>query len=117
MIEVAARLHEENGTLDAAERLLSLLSDGHCAGGVNLPLAEFRLRHRRQVEKALDAFRSAAAHDPENPHWGLRIAQSYFLLGRKREGQELLDAVVHAAGDKPLIREGAEMVRTWQSSC
>lgn len=117
LIEVAARLHEENGTLDDAERLLSMLSSGGCAGGVNLPLAEFRLRHQRQVEKALDAFRSAAAHDPENPHWGLRIAQSYFLLGRKKEGQELLDAVVYAARDKPLSREEIEMVRTWQTGC
>lgn len=94
MVFAAAQLEAE-GHLDEAEQvLLSLPAAGGCGGGGHAELAEFWLRHGRQLPKALEIFKKGAQADPGNPLWVLRIAQTYLALGWKREARPMLETLV-----------------------
>jgi tetratricopeptide (TPR) repeat protein len=93
-IQLTASLLENAGRLAEAESLLERLSGGGCAGGLNVPLAEFHLRHGGSLDKALEAFKGAARSEPDNPRWHLRIAQTYFRKGWKKEGFALLEKIL-----------------------
>ncbi len=87
-------LFEKKGRFDEAEAILQRLSKGGCAGGVNLPLAEFQLRQKRHLKKALETFKAAARHEGENPLWPLRMGQVYLELGWKNQAKPLLEAAL-----------------------
>ncbi len=91
---LAAGLFEEAGQLEEAEQLLSGLPGGGCGGGINLPLAEFWLRHNRELAKILDTFNGACRQEPDNPRWQLRVAQTYLARKWRKQGLELLQRVV-----------------------
>lgn len=91
---LAAGLLEEAGRIEDAEQLLCRLSGGGCGGGVSLPLAEFWLRHKRELAKVLDAFNGACRQEPDNPRWQLRVAQTYLARNWRKQGLELLARVV-----------------------
>lgn len=91
---LAAGLLEGAGELDAAERILSGLPGGGCGGGVNLHLAEFWLRQKRELARVLDAFNGACRQEPDNPRWQLRVAQTYLARNWRKQGLELLRRVV-----------------------
>lgn len=102
----ASRLSEERGLLAEAERILHLLpATGGCSGSGNLPLAEFRLRHRKDLDKALDTFRALARHDQTNPFWALRLGQTYLALQRNKEARPLLEVYLAAGTDEKLLLE------------
>jgi hypothetical protein len=61
---------------------------------MNLYLAEFLLRQKRELRKVLDAFNSACRHEPDNPRWRLRVAQTYLGLVWEKRGTKLLNMVL-----------------------
>jgi len=95
---LTARLLEQGGREAEAESLLMRLSGGGCSGGGNLPLAEFWLRHEKNLDKALEAFKGALRQDPENPRWPLRVAEVYLARGWKKEGEQILNKLVTHPG-------------------
>lgn len=104
----AAALFERRGDYDEAERLLELLPASGCKGGINLPLAEFWLRRKRELGRILDTFNAACREDPQNPRWQLRVAQTYMARNWKKDGIKLLKKVVD---DPRLDKELAEEAR------
>ena len=80
-----AQLLEHAGRQGEAEALLSRLPSGGCGGGAHPLQAEFWLRHGQHLERALESFKGALRHEPDNPRWLLRIAQVYIAKGWKRE--------------------------------
>ena len=66
------------------------LPGGGCSGGPALPLAEFWLRHGKNLDKALEAFKGALRQEPSNPRWLLRVAEVYLARGWKKEGEHIL---------------------------
>lgn len=107
IVLLAASIHESRNDFDAAERLLALLSGGGCSGGSNLHLAEFRFRHRRDLPAALEGFKTAARHEPDNPFWWLRIGQIYLRLGWVKEGKPLLVRVAADTAASEQVRNVA----------
>lgn len=108
---LAAGLLEDAGLIEDAEQQLCRLSGGGCGGGVNLPLAEFWLRHNRELAKVLDAFNGACRQDPENPRWQLRVAQTYLARKWRKQGLELLARVVGDPRlDESLRREAEQQL-------
>lgn len=107
LLTLLARLLEEQGDLPRADGYLQLLpQSGGCGGGsANLPLAEFRLRHRRELKAVLESFRTLARHDPQNPYWALRLGQTYLALNRPGEGRPLLEAFLAASADAELLAQ------------
>jgi len=91
---LAASLMEQAGEIDEAENLLIGLPGGGCGGGVNLYLAEFWLRQKRELGRVLDAFNGACRQEPDNPRWQLRVAQTYMARNWKKQGLDLLRRVV-----------------------
>ncbi|OEU70093.1 MAG: hypothetical protein BA864_05695 [Desulfuromonadales bacterium C00003093] len=91
---LGASLLEQAGALEEAEAVLNRLSGGGCRGGLNLPLAEFLLRQKRDLGRILDTFNAACREDPENPRWQLRVAQTYLARNWRKEGLNLLKRVV-----------------------
>lgn len=91
-IALAAVVMERVGDLAGAEDLLKRLpTGGGCKGNSpNLQLAEFYLRHERELEKAFSSFNAAVKQDPENPRWRLRLAQTCFARQWHKDGMELL---------------------------
>lgn len=104
-IVFAANLFETSGALDEAEELLSRLPVSGCRGGLNLPLAEFLLRRKKDLGRILDTFNAACRDEPENPRWQLRVAQTYLARQWKKDGVKLLEKV---AGDPRLEPDLAE---------
>jgi tetratricopeptide (TPR) repeat protein len=104
-ILLIASILEKAGRLAETENLLARLSGGGCGGSVNIPLAEFRLRHGENLDKALDDFKGAAREEPGNPRWPMRIAQVYLRKGWKKEGRALLEKTLADPGLDPVLRE------------
>jgi predicted Zn-dependent protease len=97
IILMAAMLYEAKEQFQEAEVLYSRIptaAKGCGAGGMNLYLAEFLLRQKRDLRKVLDTFNSACRQEPDNPRWQLRVAQTYLGLGWEKRGQKLLRMVV-----------------------
>lgn len=103
-ILLTAHLQEKSGNLNAAEAILARLEGGGGCGGGGGPvaLAEFWLRHNRNLDKALESFKAAFRQEGDNPRWALRIGQVYLAKGWKKEGLPLLRA---ALDDPKLGRE------------
>lgn len=107
IVLLAASLFERKGELGEAERLLAALGGGDCKGGSSVHLAEFWLRHGRNLEKALDAFNNAARQEPDNPRWLLRIGETYVARGWKKDGLALMNKALNHPQLMPDIREAA----------
>lgn len=93
-ILLTAHLLEAAGNLQGAEAVLQRLQGGGCGGGGPVALAEFWLRHNRQLDKALESFKSAFRQENDNPRWALRIGQVYLAKGWKKEGLPLVQAAL-----------------------
>jgi len=91
---LAASVFEHIGALADAEKVLTMLPASGCQGGASLPLAEFWLRHNRELGNILDTFNAACREDPENPRWQLRVAQTYLAKNWIKDGLKLLRKVV-----------------------
>ena len=95
IILMTAMLLESNQELDQAEALYQRIPAGGCGGtGINLYLAEFLLRQKRDLRKVLDTFNAACRQETDNPRWQLRVAQTYLALGWDKRGKTLLNTVV-----------------------
>lgn len=103
-----ARSLEEQGRIDEAEGLLaSIPVGGGCSGGANVELAEFWLRHKKNLQKSLEMFKNAAKGDPANPLWGYHIARVYLALGWRKEAKQILETFVNADSLDGALRENA----------
>ncbi|PLX93450.1 MAG: hypothetical protein C0620_07605 [Desulfuromonas sp.] len=91
---MTAMLLEAKNELVEAESFYQRIPGGGCGGGMNLYLAEFLLRQKRELRKVLDTFNHACRQEPNNPRWQLRVAQTYLGLGWDKRGKELLNLVV-----------------------
>ena len=94
-ILLTAHLLETAGNVNAAEGILGRLEGGGCGGGGPVALAEFWLRHNRNLDKALESFKAAFRQEGDNPRWALRIGQVYLAKGWKKEGLPLLRAALN----------------------
>jgi tetratricopeptide (TPR) repeat protein len=101
---LTASLLEHHGKPNEAERVLLHLSGGGCSGGPSLPLAEFWLRHGKNLDKALESFKGALRSEPDNPRWLLRVAQAYFARGWEKEGIGLLEKALNATTLEPRLQ-------------
>lgn len=111
--QLVATLLEKDGRVVEAERVLMGLSGGGCSAGPNLPLAEFWLRHGKNLDKALESFKGGLRQEPGNPRWPLRVAQVYLARGWKKEGIGLLEKVLSAPGlESPLRDEAMALLDT-----
>lgn len=103
-----ARTLEAQGRIDDAEAVLSAIPvGGGCSGGANVELADFWLRHKKNLQKSLEMFKNAAKGDPENPLWGYHIARVYMALGWTKEGRQILQTFVDADLIDCSLRENA----------
>ncbi|MFK5925048.1 MAG: tetratricopeptide repeat protein [Desulfuromusa sp.] len=109
-ILVAASVLEHVGALNEAEAALKLFPASGCQGGASLPLAEFWLRHNRELGNILDTFNAACREDPENPRWQLRVAQTYLARNWVKDGLKLLCKVVHDPRLEPDLAQEAEQL-------
>jgi tetratricopeptide (TPR) repeat protein len=100
---ITASLLEQQGQANEAERVLMLLPGGGCSGGPSLPLAEFWLRHGKNLDKALESFKGALRSEPDNPRWLLRVAQVYLARGWEKEGIGLLEKALSAVTLEPRL--------------
>jgi len=114
IVLMAAMLHEAREQFREAEALYRRIpapAKGCGAGGMNLYLAEFLLRQKRELRQILDAFNSACRQEPDNPRWQLRVAQTYLGLGWEKRGQKLLKMVVRDPNLMEALRvEGEAML-------
>jgi predicted Zn-dependent protease len=107
MIYVARTL-EALGRIDEAEGVLSSIQvGGGCSGGTNVELADFWLRHKKNLQNSLEMFKKAAKSDPTNPLWGYHIARVYFALGWSKEARQILTTIVDADSIDGTLRENA----------
>ncbi len=107
----AASLLEQKGEVKEAERILKLLPVSGCSGQPALPLAEFWLRQKRELAKALDLFNAACRDDPQNPRWQLRVAQTYAARRWSKDALKLIRKVVSDPRlEQPLVREAEELL-------
>lgn len=103
-----ARALEAQGRIDEAEAVLSAIPvGGGCSGGANVELADFWLRHKKNLQKSLEMFKNAAKGDPANPLWGYHIARVYLALGWTKEGRQILQTFVDAESIDYSLRENA----------
>lgn len=105
---LAASILEHAGDINEAEAVLKRLPVAGCGGGVNLPLAEFWLRHKRELGKILDTFNAACREDPQNPRWQLRVAQTYLARNWRKDGLKLLKKIVGDPRLEPELAQEAE---------
>jgi predicted Zn-dependent protease len=78
---------------------------------VSIPLAEFWLRQKTNLDKALEAFKGALRQGPDQSRWVMRIAQTYLAKGWKKEGLKLLkNALADPDLDPELQREGSVLL-------
>lgn len=118
IVLMTATLLEEKGEIEEAEMLYSQLpSGGGCSGGVNLYLAEFLLRQRRELRKLIDVFNGACRNEPDNPRWQLRVAQTYLARGWDKQGLKLLKMVVSDTRlTEDLLQEGKTLLAQYSTS-
>jgi predicted Zn-dependent protease len=103
-----ARTLETQGRIDEAEGVLSSIPvGGGCSGGANVELADFWLRHKKNLQKSLEMFKKAAKGDPTNPLWGYHIARVYLALGWTKEAKQILQTFVDADFIDGSLRENA----------
>lgn len=103
-----ARTLESRGRIEEAEGVLSSLPvGGGCSGAANVELADFWLRHKKNLQKSLEMFKNAAKSDPANPLWGYNIARVYLALGWRKDARQVLEAFVHAETIDGSLRENA----------
>jgi tetratricopeptide (TPR) repeat protein len=107
---LAASILEHIGALDEAENTLHLLPVAGPGGGMTLPLAEFWLRQKRELDKILDTFNAACREDPEDPRWQLRVAQTYLAKNWQRDGLKILRMVVADPRLEPELAEEAKQL-------
>jgi tetratricopeptide (TPR) repeat protein len=112
---LAATLLEQDGEVTAAEKLYGSLSGGGCGGGANVHLAEFWLRQKKNLAKALDSFNAACRQEPANPRWQLRVAQTYLARRWDKQGLELLQKVLPDPSLAPELRAEGEALLAAQS--
>jgi tetratricopeptide (TPR) repeat protein len=111
---VTAAALEKTGKLDEAENVLAATGTSGCGGGRQASpyLAEFWLRHGRNLDKAIDAFNHAARGEPGNPRWIFRVGEAYLAKGWKKEGQALLErALLQPSLDPQLAAQGKKYLR------
>lgn len=109
-LQLAAAVFEKNGKLADAEGALQKIPGGGCGGGSSLPLAEYWLRHKKELSKALDVFNAACREDPDNPRWQLRTAQTYVARNWRKDGLKLLSKVVGDPRLEPALAQEAEQL-------
>lgn len=103
-----ARTLESQGRIDEAEGVLSSIPvGGGCSGGANVELADFWLRHKKNLQKSLEMFKKAAKGDPTNPLWGYHIARVYLALGWSKEAKQILETFVDADSIDGSLRDNA----------
>lgn len=103
-----ARTLEAQGRISEAEAVLSAIpAGGGCSGAANVELADFWLRHKKNLQKSLEMFKNAAKGDPENPLWGYHIARVYLALGWTKEGRQILQSFVDADSIDGSLRDNA----------
>lgn len=100
---LGARILEKLGNVDGAEKLFAKMPGGGCSGG-NIYLADFWLRHRKNLDKALEVFKSALRKEPENAEMGLKLAQVYAAKGWKKDVDRLVNTMLASPGLPPQIR-------------
>ncbi len=105
---LAASVLEHVGALDETENVLQKLPAAGCRGGVNLPLAEFWLRHKRELGNILDTFNAACREYPDEPRWQLRVAQTYLARNWVKDGLKLLQKLVDDPRLEPELAEEAK---------
>ena len=96
LLVLLGQLLERRGSLDRAEEVFALTAGGGgCGGGgISVPFAEFCLRHKRQLDRVLEGFKSLWQQDPGNPKWMLRTAQTYLAKGWTAQGRQLLQKLL-----------------------
>lgn len=114
-VVLCAGLHERAGDQGRAEALFARLPSGGCGGGAHPVLAEFWLRHGRNLDRALESFKGALRHEPDSPRWLLRIAQVYIAKGWNRDARGPIESLL-ARGGLPEelageVRAAAEAVK------
>lgn len=93
-----ALLHENAGRQTEAEQLLTRLPAGGCGGGAHPMLAEFWLRHGKQLDRALESFKGALRSERDNPRWRLRIAQVYIAKGWRKDAAGQIETLLANGG-------------------
>lgn len=115
MVLMCAELHEREGRLAEAEALFARLPSGGCGGGAHPLLAEFWLRHGKNLDRALESFKGAMRHELDNPRWLLRIAQVYIAKGWNRDAAGPIESLLTRGGlPEELaseVRAAAEAIR------
>lgn len=106
----AAKVLESSGAIDEAEELLQKLPASGCKGEINLPLAEFLLRQKRDLGRILDSFNAACREDPQDPRWQLRVAQTYLARNWKKDGIKLLKKIVDDPRLEPELAQEAKLL-------
>lgn len=94
VVLLGATLLEQKNELEQAEALYAKINDNSGNETLNLYHAEFLLRQQRDLPQVLKAFNLASQHQPDNPRWPLRMAQTQLALGAKRKGLKLLHTVL-----------------------
>jgi Tfp pilus assembly protein PilF len=97
-VVLCAQLHEQTGDQQAAEALFARLPSGGCGGGAHPLLAEFWLRHGKNLDRALESFKGALRHELDNPRWLLRIAQIYIAKGWKKDAAGPIENLLTRTG-------------------
>lgn len=112
---MCAELHEREGRLAEAEALFTRLPSGGCGGGAHPLLAEFWLRHGKNLDRALESFKGAMRHELDNPRWLLRIAQVYIAKGWNKDAAGPIESLLTRGGlPEELsieVRAAAEAIR------
>jgi len=92
------------------------LPSAGCGGGAHPLLAEFWLRHGKNLDRALESFKGALRNELDNPRWLLRIAQVYIAKGWNKEAAKQIEALLARGGLSPEldaeVQAAAEAVRT-----
>ncbi|OQY20426.1 MAG: hypothetical protein B6I36_01245 [Desulfobacteraceae bacterium 4572_35.1] len=112
---LGATLLERNNKLQQAEALYTKITDNVCDSGINLYLAEFFLRQKRELQQVLTTFNAACRQEPDNPRWQLRVAQTYLANGARRKGLKLLRTVMNDQHLSDVLREEAQTSLSQQS--
>ncbi|NJC87166.1 MAG: hypothetical protein FIB02_01305 [Desulfuromonas sp.] len=95
---MCAELQEYEGRHAEAEALFARLPSGGCGGGAHPLLAEFWLRHGKNLDRALESFKGALRHELDNPRWLLRIAQVYIAKGWKKDAAGPIESLLQRGG-------------------
>ena len=97
-VVMCAELLEREGRHAEAEALFARLPSAGCGGGAHPLLAEFWLRHGKNLDRALESFKGALRHELDNPRWLLRIAQVYIAKGWKKDATGPIESLLQRDG-------------------